>query len=199
MDTVLKTARNVANKVQKIAMKNPLAFALGIIVFILSIVIMAKKENFKGMIAGGHPLAEYPAIFAKKVVESAKDIVYDNYFLSEKKSIDLPSHTATVNVDIGNGLAVATKVDVPAQKVEIPDATPVAIPTPTKTQVKVASQQIQLPAQVGIEEVKVEGTDESIPVPVSIPAQVVSVREQQAVVPVVEPFSMHPSSKRGRF
>lgn len=195
MDTVLKTTQDVANEVQKIVMKNPLAFALGVIVFILSIVIMAKKENFKAMIAGGPPLAQYPAIFAKKVIEGAKDIVYDNYFLSEKKSIDLPAHTATVNVDIGNGMAVATKVEVPAQKVDVPNATPVVIPTPTKTDVKVASQQIQLPAQVGIEEVKVEGTSQTIPVPVSIPSQVVSVPEQKAVIPVVEPFSMYPSSK----
>lgn len=195
MYSVLRTAQKAGKQVQKIVMQNQIAVLLGVIALIVSIVIMSKKENFTGIVAGSSPLAKYPAAFAKKVIEGAKDIVYDNYFLSEKKSIALPAHTATVNVDIGNGMAVATKVSVPAQKVEIPDATPIAVPTPATTQVKVAAQKVELPAQVGIIEAKVEGTGESVPVPVSIPAQVVDVPQQKAIIPVIEPFFMYPKQK----
>lgn len=201
MNGIVNTIKVAPKKAIELIMKHPISTVLVIIIIILSAVLI-KKEHFDGMVEGLKTYAEYPVTFAEKLVSGeAKGISYENYFLPATEKVEpsagtastqleLPQHEATVKVDIGNGLAVDAKVQVPAQTVDVPSQTPIAIPEAKKTDVTVAAQTVQIPAQTGAMPASVEGTDKSVIVPVSIPAQVVSIPEQKAVVPVIEPFSM---------
>lgn len=201
MNSIVDTIKVAPMKAVDLIMKNPLAIVLILVIIALSIALMMKKENFEGMVEGLQLLAEYPATFAEKLVSSdVKGVSYENYFLpatnmvepssAVSTQLELPSHQATVKVDIGNGLAVDAKVQVPSQTVDVPSQAPMVIPEAKMTDVTVAAQTVQIPAQTGAMPATVEGTDKSVIVPVTIPAQVVSIPEQKAVVPVIEPFSM---------
>jgi uncharacterized iron-regulated membrane protein len=201
MNAIVDTIKVAPKKVMDLVIKHPMATILLLVIIALSIALLMKKENFDGMVEGLQLLAEYPATFAEKLVSGdVKGVSYENYFLPATEKVEpssapatqleLPSHEATVKVDIGNGLAVDAKVQVPAQTVAIPSQDPMVIPEAKMTDVTVAAQTVQIPAQTGAMPATVEGSDMSVIVPVSIPAQVVSIPEQKAVVPVIEPFSM---------
>lgn len=192
---------DTANKLKDFVMSNKLTTGLVLVILILLIIILSRKENFEGMTEGVVMMAEYPAAFAEAVIpDFVKDVVYDNYFVKASgmvspdaapmTQLELPAHTATVPIDIGNGLAVHAEVQVPSQTSSVPAQTPMILPMPEKTDTLVAAQTVQIPAQSGIVPGKVEGSDATVAVPVDIPAQVITIPEQMAHVPVVEPFRM---------
>lgn len=200
MNTIVDKVKTGAMQIKGLVMANPIVTGLLLVILVLFILVV-KKEDFDGMVEGVKELAEFPAIFAEKLVSGdLKGVVYENYFKPaiEKvmpmevagNQLELPSHEATVKVDIGNGMAVDAKVQVPAQTVSVPTQNAQVIPVAKTTDTTVSAQTIQLPAQTGVMPAAVEGSNKSVLVPVSIPAQVVSIPEQQAVVPVVEPFRM---------
>jgi uncharacterized iron-regulated membrane protein len=201
MNDIFDTIKVAPKKAIELVMKYPITSLLILVIIALSTALLMKKENFDGMVEGLKLLAEYPATFAEKIVSGdVKGVSYENYFLPTTQKVEpssdfsnqleLPSHEATVKVDIGNGLAVDAKVQVPAQTVAIPSQDPMVIPQAKQTDVTVAAQTVQIPAQTGAMPATVEGSDKSVIVPVSIPSQVVSIPEQKAVIPVIEPFSM---------
>lgn len=172
----------------------------GIIIIIL-IIILKTMDGFDGMVSGLKEYAEYPATFAESIVpEFVKDVVYDNYFTKSSETVmpykvdipqlELPTHTATVPIDIGNGMAVEAKVQIPAQTVNVQSQVPVSLPEAQKTDVLVSAQQVQIPAQTGIIPGAIDGSSQVMTVPVDIPAQLVSIPEQMAIIPVMEPFRM---------
>lgn len=200
MNTVIEKVKTGAMKIKDLAIANPIVVGLLLVILVLFILVV-KKEDFDGMVEGVKELAEFPAIFAEKLVSAdIKGIVYENYFKPATEAVmpmevvgnqlELPSHEATVKVDIGNGMAVDAKVQVPAQTISVPTQDAQVIPEAKMTDTTVSAQTIQLPAQTGMMPAAVEGSDKSVLVPVEIPAQVVSIPEQQAVVPVIEPFRM---------
>jgi hypothetical protein len=171
------------------------------VILIIVLYIFLKKDSFDGMVQGEKSYAEFPASFVDAIVPGfIKDVVYDNYFTKSSENIvpyglpisqlELPTHSVTVPIDIGNGMAVNAKVQVPAQTVELTSQVPVSVPEPQKTDVLVSAQQVQIPAQTGIIPGKVEGSSQVLTVPVEIPAQVVNIPEQNAVIPTMEPFRM---------
>jgi hypothetical protein len=148
-----------------------------------------------------------------------KDIKYENYFVqpteqvmpnsapmdqmelqpmdapeqkieTPAKTIDIPNLKVEAPVDLGNGVVAMAKVSVPAQSTEVPAQTPIVMPPMESTNVKVEQQTIEIPAQEGVIPTKIEGSDASVTVPVTIPAQTVVIEEQNSVIPVVEPFRM---------
>lgn len=173
---------------------------IGFFIIIL-IIILASMDGFDGMVEGLKEYAEYPATFAESIVpEFVKDVVYDNYFTKSSETVlpyqvdipqlELPTHTATVPIDIGNGMAVEAKVQIPAQTINVGSQVPVTLPEAQKTDVLVSAQQVQIPAQTGIIPGKIEGSSQVMTIPVDIPAQVVSIPEQKAIIPTMEPFRM---------
>jgi hypothetical protein len=198
----MEQIKSVAMKVKDIAMMNPLAFGLGVVVFILVIMLMmCPREHFEALTEGVVSLAEYPSVYLESVVSPfVKNEIYDNYFIKPTEivmpnalpmsQLELPAHTATVPIDIGSGLAANVKVEIPSQTVQVPPQEPAVLPPVQKTDVKVEASQVQLPAQTAIIPVKDSVTKEVVSVPVVVPAQLVSVPSQMAHIPVTEPFRM---------
>jgi hypothetical protein len=199
MDQVNK----ITNQVQSFVMANPIPVAgvLFLIIFILVIVLLSKMEGFEGVTEGLRLFAEYPAAFAEAVVpEFIKETVYDNYFTKNTEEVkpnevpmsqlELPTHSVTVPIDIGNGLSVNADIQVPSQTVTVPTQIPVTLPTASVSDVAVSAQSVQIPAQSGIIPGAIDGTGAVVSVPVDIPAQIVQIPAQNAVVPVMEPFRM---------
>lgn len=171
------------------------------IVVIILISVLASMDGFDGMVSGLTEYAEYPATFATTVVpEFIKETVYDNYFTKSSETVkpyqldipqlELPTHTATVPIDIGNGMAVEAKVQIPAQTINVSSQVPVTLPEAQKTDVLVSAQEVQIPAQTGIIPGAIDGSSQVMTVQVDIPAQVVSIPEQMAIIPTMEPFRM---------
>lgn len=191
------------DQVSTIVKSNPMlvgGIALAVVVIIL-IAIFASVDGFDGMVSGLKEYAEYPATFAEAIVpDFVKETVYDNYFVKPTETVkpyqvdisqlELPTHTATVPIDIGNGMAVEAKVQIPAQTVTVPAQVPVTLPEAQKTDVVVTAQEVQIPAQTGIIPGAIDGSTEVMKVQVDIPAQVVSIPEQNAIIPTMEPFRM---------
>lgn len=175
-----------------------LTAVLGLIILII---VLSSMDTFEGMISGLKEYAEYPATFAEAIVpDFVKESVYDNYFVKSTETVkpyqvdisqlELPTHTATVPIDIGNGMAVEAKVQIPAQTVSVPSQVPITLPEAQKTDVVVTAQQVQIPAQTGIIPGAIDGSSDVMKVQVDIPAQVVSIPEQNAIIPTMEPFRM---------
>jgi hypothetical protein len=197
MDKVLA----VAEKVKKIVMVNPIAYGLGLVCLILLIILLSKREGFDALTEGVVDFAEYPKAFADVILpDFIKDVVYDNYFTKPAEKVEpntypstqleLPSHEATVPIDIGNGLAVNAKVQIPGQTTEVPSQVPVSLPPAQVSDVMVPAQEIKIPAQTGVIPGAIAGSPEVLTVPVTIPEQIVSIPKQNAVIPTIEPFRM---------
>jgi hypothetical protein len=191
----------ISDKIKKIIMMNPIAYALSLIVVILIIVLLTKKENFDGLVEGVKDYAEYPKTFADVILpDFIKDVVYENYFNKSTETVmpnqypstqlELPSHEATVAIDIGNGLAVNAKVQIPGQTTEVPAQVPVTLPAAQVSDLIVSAQEVKIPAQTGVIPGSIDGSSEVLSVPVSIPEQIVSISQQNAVIPTIEPFRM---------
>ena len=176
-------------------------FFIVAVIIIIVLYIVLKKDGFDGLIEGEKNYANFPSSFVEGIVPGfIKDVVYDNYFTKSSENVvpyglpisqlELPTHTVTVPIDIGNGMAVNAPVQVPAQTVELKSQVPVSVPEPQKTDVLISAQQVQIPAQSGIIPGKVEGSSQVLTVPVEIPSQVVNIPEQKAVIPTMEPFHM---------
>lgn len=161
----------------------------------------------------------FTELILPSAADHIKDIKYENYFVkpTEKvmpnsapmdqmelqpmehpeqkletpaKKVDIPNLKIEAPVDLGNGVVAMAKVSVPAQSTEVPAQTPVVMPPTESTNVRVEKQTIEIPAQEGVIPTKIEGSDASVTVPVTIPAQTVEIEEQNSVIPVVEPFRM---------
>lgn len=146
-----------------------------------------------------------------------KDIAYDNYFVQPTetvmpnaptitqleleplpevqqptpvKEVELPNLKIEAPVDLGNGVVAMAQVSIPAQTAEIPSQTPVVLPEPEQTNIQVEQQTVTIPEQQGVIPSKIEGSDASVTIPVTIPEQTVTIESQNSIVPVVEPFRL---------
>ena len=191
----------ISQNVMTEIMSNPRTYALIFLVLLILLIVIFKRESFDGVIAGMKEYAEFPSSFSESILpDFVKDVVYDNYFTKPSEKVmpmeipssylEIPTHTVNVPIDIGNGMAVNANIQVPSQTVDLPAQVPVAIPEPVKTDVVITAQQVQLPAQTGIIPTTVDGSSEILPITVDIPAQVVTIPEQQAIIPSMEPFRM---------
>lgn len=171
--------------------KNWIWIAITLVLFII-VVGISTKEGFSGIEDTMFGVSEYPQVFIDKV---ATPFLKENNFIkqfvaptNEVRPVEIPSMVGNFPIDIGGGLAVKAMISVPAQTSAVPvNQTPVTLPTPVKTDTSVPSQTIQIPSQT----VSIPGAvseDKVVSMPVTIPAQIVTISAQQAHVPVTETF-----------
>jgi hypothetical protein len=107
-----------------------------------------------------------------------------------KQLCQINIHPLNSNFLLMNGLAVNAKVQIPGQTTEVPAQVPVTLPAAQVSDLIVSAQEVKIPAQTGVIPGSIDGSSEVLSVPVSIPEQIVSISQQNAVIPTIEPFRM---------
>jgi hypothetical protein len=177
-----------------------------IVLLILTIVVITTaccmKERFTDFSGVWKNPGNYPTIYTDDLIQPfINKADFNKYYLpsdvtispvsSDIPQLDLNFGKVKVPVDIGNGLIVEADVEIPPQKVEMPGER-IVLPKTKKTGDVVPANVVQIPAQNGKIPVKINGTDESVIVPVSIPSQTVVILEQPAIEKnIVEPFKLY--------
>lgn len=169
------------------------------LLILVIIIVVATKENFDGYSPVLEKLASYPSAFLQQVValpnkayDTAKDflpaIASAMPMSPPIKNLEVESQIATIPVAIGNGMSVQAEISVPAQTVDVPAQVPMSLPTPEKTSLEVPAQVTEIKAQTGLIPTVVDG--KTIQVPVSIPTQMIDIKEQNATKSIIESFTL---------
>ena len=182
---------NSVTKMIAFTKKHWLWITISLVLFII-IVSISTKEGFSGLEDTFNGVSEYPQVFIDKVATPfLKENNFVNQFVAptnKVRPIEIPAMVANFPIDIGGGLAVKAMISVPAQTSAVPvNQTPTTLPAPLQTDTTVPSQTIQIPTQTVSIPGAVSG-DKVVSMPVTIPAQIVTVTAQQAHIPVTETF-----------
>lgn len=167
-----------------------------IAIALIAIVLIVMLASYEGFVT---ELAEYPKVFTDKIATpflkeataSFSSQFNPQPYMPEITQLNIESQIKSVMIDIGDGKAIEAPVHIPAQTVQnLEQQVVIKYEEPKETDVLVAAQVIQVPAQDGVISVEVSDAGDSIKVPVSIPAQTVTVPEQKAVEATMETFSI---------